>query len=87
MATAFVVNPEKQNFFSTVMKEILSEFGLQGVSHRSATAVHTCVSVQLCVCVHCSLSLCVFVVSLSCHAQLESHLSVLTLWFHSVCNR
>ncbi len=43
---------KKQDFFSTVMKEILSEFGLQGVSHRSAAAVHACVSVSsLCVCV------------------------------------
>lgn len=40
-----VKNCEEKAFFSTVMKEILSEFGLQGVSHRSAAAVQTCVSV------------------------------------------
>lgn len=40
------------NFFiSTVMKEILSEFGLQGVSHRLFSALHLCFCFSaLCVC-------------------------------------
>jgi len=59
------------------MKEILSEFGLQGVSHRSEASENTCVSV------HVPGFMCVSAVSASCHALFESHLSVLKPWFHS----
>lgn len=65
---------------STVMKEILSEFGLQGISHRSAAAVCVCTpalfNVCACVCV-CHLSL------LSCSVWV-SYLgfnSLVSFWF------